>query len=165
MSKISKTFFGNKEYRIDPKGRVPLSADYYSKLDLNEENSSIIVVCSPFEEKRYLEVFSEEQWAREMKRIRRMEEGKVKTHLMNNYISKAESIQIDGQSRIRLPKYMIDYAGIDKDVVFVGVIKNLRIWAKEKLEIERSCIHVSQEDIEAEMNKVMRLMPDDEEDE
>lgn len=164
MSTLSKTFFGNKEYRIDPKGRIPLPAGCYSKLNLTE-NSSIIIVCSPYEEKRYLEVFSEEQWAKQEKRIKKMEEGKVKNYLMNNYIFTAESVSLDSQNRIRLPKFMIDYAGIDKDVVFVGVISNLRIWAKEKLEIERKSIHVSQEDIEAELNKVMKLMPDDDEEE
>ena len=75
MSKLAKTFFGRKEYRIDPKGRIPLSADYYSKLGLSEKNDTIIVTCSPHKKERYLEIFSEEQWEKEQSVIENMEEG------------------------------------------------------------------------------------------
>ena len=165
MSKSSKTFFGNNEYRIDPKGRIPLPAEYHARLNLVDEDSTIVIVCSPYEEKPYLEIFSEEQWAKQEKRIKKMPEGRVRTYLLNNYIYSAKSIGLDSQNRIRLPQSMIDYAGINKDVVFVGVISNIRIWAAEKFAEERRSIHVTQEEIDAAFNQVSVLIPDDEEDE
>ena len=54
---------------------------------------------------------------------------------------------------MRLPKYMIDYAGIDKDVVFVGAINNIRIWSKEQLDsYENSEDDISQEEIFKTLN-------------
>ena len=153
MSKLAKTFFGRKEYRIDPKGRIPLSADYYSKLGLSEKNDTIIVTCSPHRKERYLEIFSEEQWEKEQSVIENMEEGPVKQYFLRKYVGTAESIQLDSQNRMRLPKYMIDYAGIDKDVVFVGAINNIRIWSKEQLDsYENSEDDISQEDIFKTLN-------------
>lgn len=149
MSIFDKTFFGRKDYRIDPKGRITLSAEYYSKLNLTE-NSHVVIVCNPSEDERYLELFSEEEWLKKQKLVDNMEEGVIKDHFLNNYIGAAERIELDGQNRIRLPKYMIEYAGIDKDVVFVGVISNLRIWAKEKLEPKSK---IAKQDIYDAINK------------
>ncbi len=134
MSTLANTFFGRKEYRIDPKGRIPLSADYYSKLNLSEKNDTIIVTCSPYRNERYLEIFSEDQWEAQQNIIDKMKEGPVKQYFLRKYVGTAETIQLDSQNRIRIPKYMIDYAGIDKDVVFVGAINNIRIWSKEQLD-------------------------------
>ena len=128
MSKLARTFFGRKEYRIDPKGRIPLSADYYSKLGLSEKNDTIIVTCSPHKKERYLEIFSEDQWEKQQDLIGNMEEGPVKQYFIRKYVGTAESIQLDSQNRMRIPKYMIDYAGIDKDVVFVGQFKENKIY-------------------------------------
>lgn len=161
MSKLAKTFFGRKEYRIDPKGRISLSSDYYSKLNLNEKNSNIIITCSPYKNERYLEIFSEEQWEKQQDLIENMEEGAVKEYFLQNYVGTAETIELDTQNRIRLPRYMIDYAGIDKDVVFVGAITNIRIWSKEKLESQDNQKDVSQDLIFEAMNKAKRMMAED----
>ena len=161
MSTLAKTFFGRKEYRIDPKGRISLSADYYSKLNLSEKNDTIIITCSPYRKERYLEIFSEEQWEVQQNIIDKMEEGPVKQYFLQKYVGTAESIQLDSQNRIRIPKYMIDYAGIDKDVIFVGAISNIRIWSKEQLESsENEHDDISQELIFAAMNKAKGLTED-----
>ena len=161
MSKLSKTFFGRKEYRIDPKGRIPLSADYYSKLDLSEKNDTIIITCSPHRKEHYLEIFSEDQWEEQQNIIDKMEEGPVKQYFIRKYVGTAESVQLDSQNRIRIPKYMIDYAGIDKDVVFVGAINNIRIWSKEQLDsYENSEDDISQEEIFKAVNNAKNKMSD-----
>ncbi|MBQ3368199.1 hypothetical protein IJG44_04760 [bacterium] len=159
MSKLAKTFFGRKEYRIDPKGRISLSADYYSKLNLSDENDTIVIACSPYKNERYLEIFSEDQWEAQQNIIDRMEEGPVKQYFIRKYIGTAEAIQLDSQNRVRLPKYMIDFAGIDKDVVFVGAINNIRIWSKEQLDnYENTEGDISQDDVFKVMNSAKDKM-------
>ncbi len=158
-----RPFFGRKEYRIDPKGRILLSQEYYSKLNLTE-TSTIIITCSPYKSEKCLLVFSEEYWNREVKRISKMDEGPVRKYLELNYISKAEEIGLDTQNRIRIPKYMMDFANIDKDVVFAGAIDKLKIWAKETLETAENSLQVSDELIDAALNKANMFMPDEEED-
>ena len=159
MSKLAKTFFGRKEYRIDPKGRISLSADYYSKLNLSEKNDTIIITCSPYRNERYLEIFSEDQWETQQNLIDKMEEGPVKQYFIRKYIGTAEAIQLDSQNRVRLPKYMIDFAGIDKDVVFVGAINNIRIWSKEQLDnYENTEGDISQDDVFKVMNSAKDKM-------
>lgn len=156
MSTLLQTFFGRKEYRIDPKGRIPLSAEYFSRLGLTE-NSSIVIARSVNTEDKYLEVFSVEQWEEKMGSIFLMEDDPDKEWVINNYVSTAESVELDNQNRIRLPKSMIDYAGIDKDVVFVGAIKTLRIWSKEKLDSLGDAQSVDSDRIRKKMNDARKL--------
>jgi MraZ protein len=38
----------------------------------------------------------------------------------------------DPQGRLVLPRNLIEYAGIDKDIVFIGQDKYIEIWAAER---------------------------------
>lgn len=156
MSTLSQTFFGRKEYRMDPKGRIPLSAEYYDNLDL-KEGSSVVIAPSLSETDNYLEVFSKKEWNDKMEIIDLMPDDDDKEWIINNYISAAESVELDNQNRIRLPKSLLEYAGIEKDVVFVGAIKTLRIWSKSKLEKAEKSHMVNIGSIREKMNLARKL--------
>jgi len=40
----------------------------------------------------------------------------------------SHELEIDRQGRINLPQILIDYAGIEKDVVFLGCDDRIEIW-------------------------------------
>lgn len=146
MSSLSQTFFGRKEYRIDPKGRIPCPTSWYSLLDLAENN--VIVIAKDFNESgNYLEIFSLKMWHEREAVIDEMDEDADKEDLLLNYVGTAMPVELDAQNRIRVPKHLADYAGIDRDVVFVGAIKTLRIWSKSKLQEYESREKNSAEDI------------------
>ena len=71
--------------------------------------------------------------------------------------STAIAVELDNQNRIRLPKSLLDYAGVDKDVVFVGAIKTLRIWAKERLDGKEQEQSGNKDRIREKMNAARRL--------
>lgn len=50
------------------------------------------------------------------------------------FYSGAAEIEEDAQGRVLLPKNLIDFADIKKDIVFIGVGKHIELWAKEKYE-------------------------------
>ena len=41
-------------------------------------------------------------------------------------------MEVDKQGRILLPAHLREFAGLDKDVVLVGVGSRVEIWSKEK---------------------------------
>ena len=43
-------------------------------------------------------------------------------------------MELDKQGRILLPAALREFAGLDKDVVLVGVGSRIEIWSKEKWE-------------------------------
>ena len=48
------------------------------------------------------------------------------------FLAGAASVDVDKQGRILIPNNLREYAGIDKDVVSVGVLSRVEIWSKEK---------------------------------
>ena len=46
----------------------------------------------------------------------------------------AASVEIDKQGRILLPQDLRNFAGLEKDVVLIGVASRIEIWNKEKWE-------------------------------
>lgn len=156
MSTLSRIFFGRKEYRIDPKGRIPLSAEYYDNLDL-KECGSVVIAPSLSETDRYLEIFSMKEWNGKMEIIDLMPDDDEKEWIINNYVSAAISVDLDNQNRIRIPKSLLDYAGIEKDVVFVGAIKTLRLWSKSKLGETEKSNNISINSVRDKINQARKL--------
>ncbi len=50
------------------------------------------------------------------------------------FFSGAEDCEFDKQGRFLIPQSLRDYAGIDRDVVAIGVTNRIEIWAKAEWE-------------------------------
>ena len=50
----------------------------------------------------------------------------------------AHELDIDRQGRINLPQNLIDYAGLEKDVVFIGCPNRIEIWSAAAYENDMS---------------------------
>ena len=48
------------------------------------------------------------------------------------FFAGAATCEVDKQGRINLPANLREYAGIDKEVVSVGVFSRVEIWSKER---------------------------------
>jgi MraZ protein len=46
----------------------------------------------------------------------------------------AAACEADKQGRILIPSKLRESAGLDKDIVFVGVLNKIEIWSKERWE-------------------------------
>ncbi len=52
------------------------------------------------------------------------------------FFAGAAECEIDKQGRVLLPATLKEYAGIEKEVVSVGVLNRIEIWAKDRWETE-----------------------------
>ena len=50
------------------------------------------------------------------------------------FFSSAREAEVDPQGRIKIPQELSDHAGLDKDIVLIGVSDRIELWAKEKWE-------------------------------
>jgi len=121
-------FRGRFEHTIDSKGRVSLPAKYREILSSNYNDRLIVtnfdscLVAYPYEEW----VILEEKFSQHS-----IMEEDVQTFL-HYFVSGATETTIDKLGRMLIPPHLRKHAGLEKDIVFVGMIKRIQIWDKAK---------------------------------
>ncbi|MBA7525240.1 Transcriptional regulator MraZ [subsurface metagenome] len=128
-------FFGEFEYKIDEKGRVPIPPRF--KRELKEG-----VVLTPVVEK-CITAYPLSEWKKLAATLTTGSVTRSKLRRLNRAIfATAFSLNIDGQGRIALPIPLRQYADIEDEVVIAGANNYLELWNKERWEAEKA---ISQE--------------------
>jgi len=132
------SFHGRNYYKLDAKGRVPFPAQWFAPLDLRF-GESLIVARGLSPDAKFLELYSPLGWSEKMDAVNNsFPEGKLKNNFIRWYVSTAESVELDTQNRIRLPKHLIEFSSLGKEVVLLGCVDRIEIWGKEALEKSES---------------------------
>lgn len=121
-------FRGRFEHSLDTKGRVSIPSKFREILSTNFDERLIItnfdncLWAYPCAEWQIIEdrVAALPQFKPEVKALQRV------------FISAATECPIDKQGRILIPQTLRDYAGITKDLVFVGMTKRIELWSIER---------------------------------
>jgi len=123
-------FFGEFEYRIDEKGRVPIPPRFRGELRDG-------IVLTPGIE-RCINAYPLSEWKKVSTTLTTgsITPGKMRK-LHRAVFATAFRLNMDGQGRIALPIPLRDYAGIDDEVVIAGVNTYLELWNKEQWEVEK----------------------------
>ena len=125
-------FFGEFEYKVDEKGRVPIPPRFRREL----ENG---IVLTPGMEK-CITAYSVSEWekiANELTSGGSIKRDKLR-RLNRAIFATAFTLNIDKQGRIALPSPLRSYAGIDDEVVIAGVNNALELWNKKAWEAEKA---------------------------
>ena len=124
-------FFGEFEYRIDEKGRVPIPPRFRRELKDG-------VVLTPGIEK-CITAYSLPEWKKQATTLTTGSIPRSKLRRLNRAIfATAFSLNIDGQGRIALPIPLRQYADIEDEVVIAGANNYLELWNKEQWEAEKA---------------------------
>jgi len=123
-------FLGEFEYKIDEKGRMPTPPKFRKELKAG-------VVLTPGVEKCIL-VYPLSEWEKLAATLTTGSITPSKLRRLNRAIfATAYSLQIDNQGRIALPVPLREYAGIESEVVIIGVNTYLELWNKGQWESEK----------------------------
>ena len=80
-----------------------------------------------------LKRFSKNGWKKLQDRILAIPVTKKNTRKFSRwFFSSASEESMDQQGRTKVPQNLIEYAGLKKDIVLVGVSDRAEIWSKEK---------------------------------
>jgi MraZ protein len=124
-------FFGEFEYRVDEKARVPLPPKFRSELRDG-------VVLTPGVEK-CLTGYPLPEWKKLAAALTTGAINRSKLRKLNRAIfATAFHLHIDGQGRIALPIRLREYAQIGGEVVITGANNYFEIWNKARWEAERA---------------------------
>lgn len=118
-------FRGSFEHTVDAKGRVSVPAKFRELI--SERYDGRLVMAMDFD--RCLTVYPLEEWERLEEKIKAlpMMQKEVKD-FMRFFFSTATECELDRQGRILIPPILRERAGINKNVVVLGIINKIEIW-------------------------------------
>ena len=124
-------FFGEFEYRIDQKGRVPVPPRFRDDLKTG-------LVLTPGVE-NCITLYPVSEWQKLAQSLTSSTLTQSKLRRLNRaFFATAFNAEIDGQGRISLPTQLRQHAGISDKVVIAGANTYLEIWDKDQWEAEKS---------------------------
>lgn len=116
-------FMGTYEHSIDTKGRVIIPAKFREQL-----GESFVVTLGL---DGCLFVYPEEEWEDFVKQLRELPGSKEARKLQRYFMAGAAPCDADKQGRVLIPANLREKVGLEKDIVFVGVMSKIEIWSKE----------------------------------
>ncbi len=119
-------FMGTYGHSIDAKGRVIVPAKFREVL-----GDSFVVTLGL---DGCLFVYPEEEWEDFVKQLKELPGSKEARKLQRYFMAGAAPCDVDKQGRVLIPSSLREKVGLDKDVVFVGVMSKIEIWSKERWE-------------------------------
>jgi len=122
-------FYGEYAHTLDRKGRIIIPSKIREAL--KEVYAEKLYITRGLD--KCLFMFTEDEWKTQETKFRSMSFTKSEHRKFNRmYFSGAQEVVPDKQGRVLLASYLKEYAGIKKDVVFVGVSNRVEIWEKQK---------------------------------
>jgi len=121
-------FRGVFEHQIDAKGRTSLPAKLREVL-VGTYDERLIVTTALDDCLHAYPVREWEQLEAALAKRNPMEPG-VKT-LMRLYVASAQECPLDKLGRLLIPTTLRQHAGLEKDVVWAGMVKVIELWSKE----------------------------------
>ena len=131
MTLTKNTFIGEYSYSLDSKGRINMPAKF--RQALSKDNKSTFVITRGMDS--CIWVYSLNQWLEIEKSLRSLSSlSKIHRTFVRNTARYATPSTYDKQGRITIPPSLIDYAGLDKDVLIIGMVNKMEIWNTKNLE-------------------------------
>ncbi len=121
-------FIGNFRYSIDSKGRISIPAKL-RKYVSSEANDSFVMTRSTTGQ--CIDLFPMDLWRKNIvERITNLNNFDMsQAQFARLYLHEASEDTLDSQFRLRIPKPLIEFAGIESDVLILGVMTKIEVWS------------------------------------
>ena len=118
-------FMGEYRHTVDPKGRLIVPSKFRELLGAEFVVTRGLDGC--------LFVYPMDSWEAYVADLKKLPLTDKNARLFMRFIvAGATTCELDKQGRILLPANLREYAGIDKEVVSVGVYSRVEIWSKDR---------------------------------
>ncbi|MEP7263151.1 MAG: division/cell wall cluster transcriptional repressor MraZ [Bacteroidota bacterium] len=125
------SFLGEFDCKLDAKGRMMLPMGL--RKQVHPDAVEKFVVNRGFESCLALYPFNE--WQKISAEINQLNQFVKKNREFARYFYRgATELELDATGRLLLPKRLMEYAGIDKEVILSAWSNKIEIWAPEKFE-------------------------------
>jgi MraZ protein len=119
------SFKGSYAYSVDSKGRVNIPSRL--RKYLSSEANDTFVITRGYE--KCLSLYPLDEWLSLEKAIRELSPSNPQhRYFTRTLLQFATESQLDGQSRITIPKELLQFAGINDHVLILGVLERIELW-------------------------------------
>lgn len=125
---------------MDAKGRVNVPSAF-RKLMQTASQDRFVVRKNIYE--KCLDLYPMQEWERQLENIRRSINPYNRRHagFLREFHRGTAEVQVDSNGRILIPRRLLDYAMLEKEVVFAGQDGKIEIWSQS----EYDSVEVDQE--------------------
>lgn len=116
------SFVGSFKHSLDAKKRVFIPSKF------RDELGDEFYITRKFD--TYLSIYTAEDWAAYVEKIECLPESEA-VEIQDFLLGAAQKCVPDANGRIILDERLSKHAGIEKNIVFVGAGRQIRIWAEE----------------------------------
>ncbi|MCD6532311.1 division/cell wall cluster transcriptional repressor MraZ [bacterium] len=122
-------FTGRYQHKLDAKGRIALPAKMreagkgiaYSEFVVTKGLGGCLAVFPTEKFEEFVNNFDPEDL-----------EVEQTLNFYREFVSWAHFVPVDGQGRINIPAELLEYAGIKKDVLILGIVDWIELWDPER---------------------------------
>ena len=120
---------GEYECKMDAKGRVKLPAGLIRQL--SSAGSMSFVVNRGFE--KCLMLYPKDVWDKKVQEVNQLNIYIPKNRQFVRYFYRGAShLGVDGAERVLVPKSLIEYAGLSKELILFAYNEQIEIWSKDR---------------------------------
>ncbi|HDZ14118.1 hypothetical protein LCGC14_0731070 [marine sediment metagenome] len=125
-------FIGTYDCKADSKGRIMIPVALKNQM-LPISSKGFIIKRSVFQP--CLELYPREEWDALMSKVNKKNKFKKKNNdFIRRFSAGVKEVEIDGTGRLLIPKNLVDFANINKEVVLSSAINIIELWDKDSYE-------------------------------
>lgn len=125
-------FRGLYEHTVDAKGRVSLPSKFREALAAQrpEGSEESLIITTGID--RCLVAYPTQEWAAFEARLAALPQfDPAVIQIKRLYVAGATECPIDKHGRLLVPPMLRAYAGLERDVVWAGMVSTIEVWAKD----------------------------------
>ncbi len=128
---------GRFPHRLDPKRRVTIPAQLRNRMG----NPRYVYVMPDLNNFKCLNILPPEELE---SRLARLRQAALSDRRVAEFVTRvgaiSESLDLDVQGRIRIRDRLLNYVGIEKDVVMIGALNRIQLWATSQAPAEEDAL-------------------------
>ena len=121
-------FMGQYGHNIDSKGRTIIPSKYREGLGDKFVITRGLDGC--------LFLYPMPEWEKFVDKLQQLPSSQKTRKIQRQFLSKAMEVSLDKPGRLLLPKMLRASAGLEKEVVFAGMMNRVEVWDKERFAAE-----------------------------